>query len=72
MKFRVYRYDPDKDARPYVQDYDVALDVHDHMLLDALIKLQERVQNERGDRTLPQRHGSGRMLEDSQKPKAES
>jgi len=41
-------------------------------VLDALIKLQERVQNERGDRTLPQRHGSGRMLEDSQKPKAES
>ena len=26
MKFRIYRYDPDKDAKPYVKDYDVALD----------------------------------------------
>ena len=24
MRFRVFRYDPDKDAKPYMQDYDVA------------------------------------------------
>ena len=24
--FRIYRYDPEKDAKPYMQDYDVALD----------------------------------------------
>jgi succinate dehydrogenase/fumarate reductase-like Fe-S protein len=37
MKFRIYRYDPEKDAKPYYQDYDVELDPHDRMLLDALI-----------------------------------
>ena len=25
MKFRIYRYDPEKDARPTTQDYDVEL-----------------------------------------------
>ena len=38
MKLTIYRYDPDKDAKPYYQDYDVALDAHDRMLLDALVK----------------------------------
>src|SRR5258705_1714895 len=40
MKFRVYRYDPEKDAKPYLQDYDVTLDPHDRMLLDALMRLK--------------------------------
>ena len=40
MKFRIYRYDPEKDAKPYVQDYDVALDPHDRMLLDALMRVK--------------------------------
>ena len=40
MKFRIYRYDPEKDAKPYMQDYDVALDPHDRMLLDALMRLK--------------------------------
>ena len=40
MKFRIYRYDPEKDAKPYVQDYDVPLDPHDRMLLDALIRVK--------------------------------
>ena len=40
MKFRIYRYDPEKDAKPYIQDYDVALDPHDRMLLDALIRVK--------------------------------
>ena len=38
MKLTIYRYDPDKDAKPYYQDYDVAVDSHDRMLLDALVK----------------------------------
>lgn len=42
MKFRIYRYDPDRDDRPRMQDYDVRLDVHDHMLLDALIRIKEQ------------------------------
>ena len=40
MKFRIYRYDPEKDAKPYLKDYDVALDPHDRMLLDALIRVK--------------------------------
>jgi len=40
VKFRIYRYDPDRDERPYVKDYDVALAATDRMLLDALVKLK--------------------------------
>jgi len=40
MKFRIYRYDPEKDGAPRMQDYDVALDHHDRMLLDALVRLK--------------------------------
>ena len=42
MKFRIYRYDPDKDAKPYTQDYDIALEPTDRMLLDALMRLKAR------------------------------
>jgi len=38
MKLTIYRYDPDKDESPRYQDYDVATDSHDRMLLDALVK----------------------------------
>ena len=38
MKLTIYRYNPDKDAKPYYQDYDVPIDAHDRMLLDALVK----------------------------------
>ena len=34
----IYRYDPDKDAKPYMKDYDVTLDASDRMLLDAMVK----------------------------------
>ena len=40
MKLSIYRYDPDKDAKPYLKDYEVTLDSHDRMLLDALVKLK--------------------------------
>ena len=43
MKFRIYRYDPDKDAAPRMQDYEVTLDVHDRMLLDAIIRIKASV-----------------------------
>src|SRR4026207_1134810 len=36
MKFRIYRYDPDKDVKPYMQDYDVQMQPTEPMLLDAL------------------------------------
>src|SRR3979490_162050 len=38
MKLSIYRYDPDKDQKPYMKDYEVALDQSDRMLLDALVK----------------------------------
>ena len=43
MRFSIYRYDPDVDARPRMQEYDIALEPSDRMLLDALtrIKMQD-------------------------------
>ena len=38
--FKIYRYDPDKDAKPYMQTVSVELDGHERMLLDALLKLK--------------------------------
>jgi len=40
MRLSIYRYDPEKDAKPYMKDYEVALDSHDRMLLDALVKVK--------------------------------
>jgi len=40
MRFSVYRYNPDVDAKPYMQEYDVPLEPTDKMLLDALIRLK--------------------------------
>ncbi|TXI17854.1 MAG: succinate dehydrogenase iron-sulfur subunit [Nitrosomonas sp.] len=40
MKFSIYRYDPDKDEKPYMKDYDVQLAVTDKMLLDALLRIK--------------------------------
>jgi succinate dehydrogenase / fumarate reductase iron-sulfur subunit len=38
MRLSIYRYDPDKDDRPRMQDYDVPLEPTDQMLLDALVR----------------------------------
>ena len=40
MKISLYRYDPDKDEKPYMKDYDVQLEHSDRMLLDALVKVK--------------------------------
>jgi succinate dehydrogenase / fumarate reductase iron-sulfur subunit len=40
MKFSIYRYDPDIDAKPYMQDYEVVLEAGDHMLLDAILRIK--------------------------------
>ena len=40
MKFSIYRYDPDKDAKPYMQDLEVELLPTDKMLLDALMRIK--------------------------------
>jgi succinate dehydrogenase / fumarate reductase, iron-sulfur subunit len=41
MKISIYRYDPDKDEKPYMKDYDVQLQHSDNMLLDALVRVKE-------------------------------
>jgi len=41
MRFRVYRFDPEKDAKPYMKDYDVKLEHSDNMLLDALVRVKD-------------------------------
>ena len=38
VKFSIYRYNPDVDAKPYMQDYDVELEPSDKKLLDALMR----------------------------------
>ncbi|MBW4046824.1 MAG: succinate dehydrogenase iron-sulfur subunit [Proteobacteria bacterium] len=43
MKFSIYRYDPDKDVKPYMQDYEVELQYNDKMLLDALMRIKADV-----------------------------
>ncbi|MEM5292599.1 succinate dehydrogenase iron-sulfur subunit, partial [Paraburkholderia sabiae] len=35
--FEIYRYDPDKDAAPRMQSYEIEIDSHERMLLDALV-----------------------------------
>src|SRR5437879_1769634 len=37
--FEIYRYDPDKDAAPRMQAYEVEIE-HERMLLDALVTLK--------------------------------
>ena len=41
MRFNVYRFDPDRDRRPRTQDYEITLRAGDHMVLDALLRIQE-------------------------------
>jgi succinate dehydrogenase / fumarate reductase, iron-sulfur subunit len=42
MRFSIYRFDPDKDSQPYMQDYDLGEDKlwPGMMLLDALLELK--------------------------------
>jgi succinate dehydrogenase / fumarate reductase, iron-sulfur subunit len=41
VKFSIYRYDPDKDAKPYMQNIEVELQPTDKMLLDALMRMKQ-------------------------------
>ena len=42
VKFSIYRYDPDKDDKPYMQDISVELEPTDRKLLDAIVKLKAK------------------------------
>ncbi len=39
--FQIYRYNPDTDAKPYMQTIEVDLDGSERMLLDVLVKLKK-------------------------------
>jgi len=41
MHFRIFRYDPDKDDKPYMKDYELKLEPTHVMLLDALVSIKE-------------------------------
>lgn len=38
--FHLYRFDPDRDSRPYMQTLEVDLPAHEPMLLDALMRIK--------------------------------
>ena len=40
MRISVFRFDPDKDTKPYMQDYELDLQPEDRMLLDVLNRLK--------------------------------
>lgn len=43
MKFSIYRYNPEKDAKPYFQDVVVEVGGHDKKLLNALVKIKDEL-----------------------------
>lgn len=40
-RMSIYRYNPEKDKKPYMQEYTIELDASDTMVLDALNKVKE-------------------------------
>ncbi len=42
MKLSIFRFNPERDAKPYMQDYDVEPGPTDRMLLDVLVRLKSR------------------------------
>lgn len=42
MRFSIYRFNPETDAKPYMQDYELDIDSEGKMLLDAILLLKER------------------------------
>ena len=40
MKISIYRFNPDKDKKPYLKSYDIERTKTDMMLLDLLIKIK--------------------------------
>jgi succinate dehydrogenase / fumarate reductase, iron-sulfur subunit len=42
MKLSIYRFNPDEDKKPYMQDYEIELQEGDHMLLDALLRVKHQ------------------------------
>merc|ERR1719478_1583500 len=43
QKFKIYRYDPEQQAKPFMQEYNIDLNECGPMILDALIKVKDQV-----------------------------
>merc|ERR1712224_591028 len=43
QKFAIYRYDPEQQAKPFLQEYNINLKECGPMILDALIKIKDQV-----------------------------
>lgn len=43
IRLQIYRYDPDRDQRPYMQDLNVPPGPNDRMLLDLLVRIKAEV-----------------------------
>ena len=41
MKFKIYRYNPETDSSPYMQDYELDIKVGNLMLLDAMLLIKD-------------------------------
>ncbi|WP_341928448.1 2Fe-2S iron-sulfur cluster-binding protein, partial [Methyloversatilis discipulorum] len=42
VEFSIYRFDPDRDEKPYMQSISIELDGTERKLLDALVKLKDK------------------------------
>ncbi len=42
MRFSIYRYNPETDAKPFMQDYELEIDPEGMMLLDAILLIKEQ------------------------------
>ena len=40
MKLSILRFNPEQDSKPYMQDYEIALEPTDRMLLDVILRLK--------------------------------
>ncbi|WP_124948969.1 succinate dehydrogenase iron-sulfur subunit [Sulfuriferula thiophila] len=42
MRFSIYRYNPETDSKPYMQDYELDIEAEGKMLLDAILMIKEQ------------------------------
>ena len=40
MQFSIFRYNPERDKKPYMQDFEIELGPTDRMLLDVILRIK--------------------------------